>query len=46
MRRSAGRTSSQYAISATSEHAAITAVIESADRPSNNTATSAAPAVI
>jgi len=49
MRRSAGRASSQYAINASSEHAAITAVIESADRPSNKTATNpldTAPAVI
>jgi hypothetical protein len=49
MRRSAGRANRQYAINASSELAAITAVIESADRPSNNAATTpldAAPAVI
>ena len=49
MRRSAGRASRQYALKATSEHAAITAAIESADRPSKNVATNpldAAPAVI
>ena len=37
--RSAERASSQYVINASSEHAAITTVIESAARPSNNTAT-------
>jgi hypothetical protein len=39
MQRSARRASSQYAISASSENTAITAAIESGDRPSNNTAT-------
>jgi hypothetical protein len=49
MQRSAGRASSKYAMNASSENVAITVAIESADRPSNRTATKlldTAPAII